>query len=405
MKCIYCGEDLKEGSLFCSHCGKAVQIVPDYNVYDEDYLKQVLAEENGIVSPSAPGGTAQSNHAGTAPRGEEPAQSEHDGQQKKKQRRIILGVTAVICVLVFALLVLGAAIRSNHNNSFAYQVEQAEKAEREGDIDKAIQYYENALAIDQTDVDVRLALAALYLKQGDSDKAVVLYQEVLGIDKKNREAAENLIALYDERENVDAILALYDAVDDSLKDLFSDYLVTTPDFGIEEGTYEEAQTLQLSTAEDYEIYYTTDGSDPVENGIRYAVPIELNENNKTYTIKAVCVNGKNIYSDVVTKTYRIEIPAPDTPIVTPDGGDFGVETTVTVTVPDGCSAYYTWDGMTPTANSSRYLGPVTIPEGNNVFSVILIDNKTGLSSDVYRGNFVYYAEDFSDDGDDAEAEE
>ena len=32
MKCIYCGEELKEGSLYCPKCGKAVQIVPDYNI-------------------------------------------------------------------------------------------------------------------------------------------------------------------------------------------------------------------------------------------------------------------------------------------------------------------------------------------------------------------------------------
>ena len=42
MKCIYCGEELKEGSLYCPKCGKAVQIVPDYNIYDDDYLNQVL---------------------------------------------------------------------------------------------------------------------------------------------------------------------------------------------------------------------------------------------------------------------------------------------------------------------------------------------------------------------------
>ncbi len=46
MKCIYCGKELAEGELFCPACGKAVQIVPDYNVYDDDYLKEVLAQEN-----------------------------------------------------------------------------------------------------------------------------------------------------------------------------------------------------------------------------------------------------------------------------------------------------------------------------------------------------------------------
>jgi hypothetical protein len=34
----------------------------------------------------------------------------------------------------------------------------------------------------------------------------------------------------------------------------------------------------------------------------------------------------------------------------------------------------------------------------------LIDSKTGLRSDVYRGNFVYYVEDFADE-DNVEEEE
>lgn len=54
MKCIYCGEELKEGSLYCPKCGKAVQIVPDYNIYDDDYLNQVLTEESQKISGSGP---------------------------------------------------------------------------------------------------------------------------------------------------------------------------------------------------------------------------------------------------------------------------------------------------------------------------------------------------------------
>ena len=54
MKCIYCGEELKDGSLFCSKCGKEVQMVPDYNLFDDDYLKQVLAEENASAGNENP---------------------------------------------------------------------------------------------------------------------------------------------------------------------------------------------------------------------------------------------------------------------------------------------------------------------------------------------------------------
>jgi tetratricopeptide (TPR) repeat protein len=392
MKCIYCGEEITEGSLYCSHCGKAVQIVPDYNVYDDDYLKQVLAEENGVIS------------AGKEEKGTNGSQGKGGNQQKKSKKKIIIRVAAIVVFLAVILIVLGAAVRSNHNNSFSYQVEQAEKAVANGNIDKAIEYYENALALDQSSIDVRLALAELYLEKNDSDSALVLYQEVLKLDNKNREACENLIAIYDERGNTDAIIALGEAVDDSLSDLFDEYSVTAPEFDLEEGTFDEVQKLTLSSEDGYDIYYTLDGGDPSEKGVRYTEPIELEENNKTYTVMAVCVNSKKIYSEVITKEYTIELAPPDMPIVTPDGGDFGVETTVTVTVPDGCTAYYTWSGATPSESSKRYSGPIAIPEGNNVLSVILVDNTTGLRSEVYRGNYVYYDEDYTDENVEGEQE-
>lgn len=399
MKCIYCGNELKEGSLFCPCCGKEVQIVPDYNIYDDDYLKAVLAQENADTDAFADvNGTKAVNKASSENRKKKPKNS-------KKQKIIIASVIGVIAVLVIVLILVGMSIRKSHDNSFDYQVEMAEKAYDSGDIDEAIAYYEKALALDKDNIEVRLTLAEIYMEQKDDDSALVLYQEVIQADNKNRTACQNLIAIYEEQNNTDAILALSEAVDDSLKDMFSDYMVTPPDFSIEGGNYETAQSVELSTSGDYSIYYTIDGSDPIEKGIIYSGPIELNENNKTYMLKAVCRNEKEVYSDVVSNEYTIQIPAPDMPIVTPDGGDFGVETSVTVTVPDGCSAYYTWDGSTPNVTSKRYSGPITVPEGNNVLSVIIIDNRTNLCSDTYRGNFIYYSEDYDDSSVDDSAEE
>lgn len=389
MKCIYCGEELKEGSLYCPKCGKAVQIVPDYNIYDDDYLNQVLTEESPAFSVSEEESEKEGRPA-----------SMSNGHPKKKtlnrqQKKIILLVLGVVCVLIFALLILGAAIRSNHANSFDYQVGLAEKAQRAGDTENAIAYYENALALDKSSIEVRLALAELYLKENDEDSALVLYQEVIREDNKNRQACKGLLTIYEKQNNTDAILSLSEAVDSSLSDLFTNYQVEGPQFSLKSGSFDSAQVLQMLSTKGYEIYYTTDGSDPTERGLRYTEPIKLEENNKVYTIKAVCKNEKGIFSEVAEEHYEISIPAPDEPIVTPDGGDFGVETSVTITVPDGCNAYYTWDGSTPTAASHRYTQPIKVPEGNNILSVVIIDQTTKLRSDVYKGNFVYYSQDYT----------
>ena len=217
MKCIYCGEELKEGSLYCPKCGKAVQIVPDYNIYEDDYLNQVLTEESQKISGSGPDRNKRPA----------PAEKKHPGKKHldPRQKKIIFLVLGIVCVLIFALLILGAAIRSNHANSFDYQVGLAEKAQKAGDTKNAIACYENALALDKNSIEVRLALAELYTEEKDYDSALVLYQEVIRADRKNRQACKGLIAIYEKQNNTDAILSLSEAVDDSLKDLFADYQV------------------------------------------------------------------------------------------------------------------------------------------------------------------------------------
>ena len=410
MKCIYCGKELQPDNVFCPHCGKAAQIVPDYSMYDDDYLKEVLTQENTLQSakPSqkhrqqGPGRDVTNNNRnnqqrqkgqGGASSDQSQNSSQREKEQKKKKVKIAAGIIGTGFVLIFAILVLFAAIRSNHNNSFDYQMKLAEKATLKGDLDQAVSYYERAVELDPGSVDAKMALADIYMKKKDYDSAEPLYKVIIADDKKNRNAFKNLISIYESEEKTDKVMALSVMADESLSDLFSDYQTDTPVFSLQSGTYDTPQMLELRSPKGYAIFYTMDGSDPRAKGARYSGPIELSENNRIYTIKAVCQNEKNINSEVVTKNYRIEIKAPDMPSVSPDGGNFETPVSVTVSVPNGCSAYYTWDGSTPNTGSSRYSGSIEVPEGNNILSVIVYDRSTGQSSQVYRGNFIYYAQD------------
>ena len=135
MKCVHCGEELKEGSLFCSKCGKEVQIVPDYNEYEDDYLKKVLAEENKPKTVQA----VPMPDAG----------AEELAEKKKKQMILIGGIVAACVVIIIIGCVIMVGIKNKQANSFDYQVEMAEKAYEDGDIDAVIEYYENALSLDK----------------------------------------------------------------------------------------------------------------------------------------------------------------------------------------------------------------------------------------------------------------
>ena len=50
MKCAKCGAELKKGCLYCSVCGHEAQIVSDYNVLEDDYLRSLLKDGEGEKS-------------------------------------------------------------------------------------------------------------------------------------------------------------------------------------------------------------------------------------------------------------------------------------------------------------------------------------------------------------------
>jgi hypothetical protein len=83
-------------------------------------------------------------------------------------------------------------------------------------------------------------------------------------------------------------------------ELTADY-VAAPTFSVKEGTYYEAQTVELAQADADAIYYTLDGTEPTAASTKYEAAIEVA---KTTTIKAIAVKGENA-SEVAEATYTI----------------------------------------------------------------------------------------------------
>lgn len=59
----------------------------------------------------------------------------------------------------------------------------------------------------------------------------------------------------------------------------------------------------------------------------------------------------------------------DAPVITPEGGTFTEAQTVTITVAEGLTAYYTLDGSAPTAESTKYEAPFTVAETTTIKAV------------------------------------
>ena len=374
MKCAKCGAELKKGCLYCSVCGHEAQIVSDYNVLEDDYLRSLLKDGEGEKNPQ---------------------EKEPEPKKTKKKKKSHLALI-VCCCLIITGAAVGIAVKlyiDNKNaNSYDYQIEMAEKERVDRNYENALRYYKTALALQPDDIKVREAMAEIYTSQKEYDSALVLYMEILQLDKTNKEAYQHLISIYDEMGDYDSILSLKeDVTDENILALFDDYEVGEPIISPLSGQYDDYITVVIYSIAGNDIYYTTDGTVPdKENGIPYpqgGIPLNHTGN---FEINAVCCNEKGIYSDIVTEEYQIQFKKPDLPSVSPDGGVFSEETTVTITQQKDCTIYYTWDFTDPTTESAVYTEPIVVPEGDYVLSVMAVNNKTGLVSDIYRVNFGYH---------------
>lgn len=386
MKCVKCGAELKPGCVYCSVCGQEAQIVSDYTVLEDDYLRSLLREEDrkgqGTGKKAGSGKSAAEKKTGK-------------GAKRQNASRVPLIVTGCILALaVIAGIAVKLTIDYQNANSYDYQVQMAEEKTAEYDYEAALSYYRTALSLATQDIPVRMAMADLCLKRGDADSAMVLLIEVIGLDDENREAYEKLIAIYEKKEDYESILELAASVkEESLAELFEPYLVEAPIISPAEGEYDDFITVSMFSLKDFDIYYTVNGETPDrKSGHLYShnLKIPLKEAGE-YKIQAVCRNEKGIYSDVAVSDYVVTIAPPDYPNVQPDGGRLSGEAMpVVITAGETCDIYYTWDGTDPTKYSEKYRGPLTVPEGNNILSVLAVDRRTGLDSGVYRTNFIYY---------------
>ena len=147
------------------------------------------------------------------------------------------------------------------------------------------------------------------------------------------------------------------------------------------GTYTSAQSVTLSTATaGADIYYTTNGNNPTASSTKYTGAITVD---KTMTIKAIAVKSGMTNSDVASFTYTINI-APSkvsAPTANPAAGTYSSTQNVTLsTATAGADIYYTTNGSTPTASSTKYTGAITVDKTTTIKAIAM---KSGMTdSDV-----------------------
>lgn len=130
----------------------------------------------------------------------------------------------------------------------------------------------------------------------------------------------------------------------------------TPTFSPEAGTYNNNQSVTITSTAGSTIYYTTDGSTPTTSSAVYSSAISVSSDNTT--IKALAVKAGYTNSDVGSATYRLTCA---TPTFAPVAGTYQTAQSVTLSsTTTSAVIHYTTDGSTPTASSPTASGAITV---------------------------------------------
>lgn len=422
MKCVHCGANIPDDQMICPVCGAEVQIVPDYNPLDDVLAREVRGSVEGatrqirtddirryrredltkninstrvlsedemerIRSNRRKSTNNTERNSAELRRQRQARQQKRLEAAKRKRRRLLLTLAAVVILIGFGIYVA-------YQNSYTGMLKKGYRAVNEKEYMAAEKYFDRAIIKDKSRPDAYVGLAEIYLDQNDTDGAEDVYLSAIETQPTNEKLYQAAIDFYMETKQPEKVASLLeDCEDDNVLASVSEYVCEAHEFKPEEGTYKEVQEITISSDTEGEIYYTTDGTDPTaKTGKKYKEPILL-EKEGTTEIRAIVVNMKGIPSGVISQTYTIEFPIADAPAVTPSTGRYTDPQKITITVPDGYTAYYTTDGSEPTASSEKYTGPIDMPANTTTtFNAVLINNRNGKATEVTTRSYITTAE-------------
>ena len=180
MKCSKCGAEIDAGSVFCKKCGEPVQMVPDYNILEDDFLVSLLEEEKSAGKteenqPKTAGQNVQSDEktsaggksASTAKKAVEENPEQKKGftglwANKKARAGLIGGIIALCLVLVFLTVYM---------TSYDHYVAKGKTLDTKEDYTGALVYYNRAIEKNDTKTKAKILAANDYIKLEEYDTA------------------------------------------------------------------------------------------------------------------------------------------------------------------------------------------------------------------------------------------
>lgn len=368
MKCPNCGETIKKDFLYCDKCGEEIRIVPDFEPEIENSINETLS---AVVEDIIP--TVTENEA------TEEVDDEFALEPKHRIKRRILIAVSLFCLLLLSIFASVFARNLYLDNYYVTQVESANLEYSNKNYEKAAEYYENALKM-ESDNTMMVSYADCLYEIGKTDQALSNYYAVIEEEPENELAYARIIAIYEKEGDYEEINRLLSSSNSfKIQTEFQNYMTADPVFSYESGTYNHVIPLKIQAPTTGTVYYTMNGTDPLTNGLEYTSPLFLQYGE--YNMKAVYVNDFGLAGEVVEATYTVEGTKPEQPQIMPESGQYNLPQMISVTIPQGCTVYYTTDGSAPDENDFIYGEPIPMKEGVTNYRFVAL-SADGVYSDV-----------------------
>lgn len=444
MVCEHCGSILREGATVCDQCG--AQIAPVRSAVGSAGRRQgrddqkmpsrrvgsVMPAENPADMPRAGAASRKKprNEGAARPSAQRgipqpPTDASHPNRGGRRSagrpvRRMMVNwamLWLVMGILVFFLAVGAYAYlrltdqgqlilarmgrEANANALWAYGQELLDQ----GYVDRSIATFEQAYEKqpEREDLYQRLEqLAEAYEAGGRPGDAERIYTKLYSeVDEKNPLAYREIMRLMENQgrhmELSTFLKMAYEKTQDSyFRRQREDLLPSTPTADIEAGSLLRERSVQLLSAEDYDIYYLFgDGGNLPEDGTLYEQPIYLGEG--THVLRAVAVSS-DLVSDELRIQYTINLPVPVAPVTSLQPGEYDKRYKIGLNyVPPAderlsgdarqkaITIYYTVDGQTPNSNSPIYTGEkFMLPAGRSTVKAVAVNGYGKVSNVMER---------------------
>lgn len=369
MKCPNCGNEIPDGFLLCDQCGEEIQIVPDFDPEIENSITETLTTLISLEEETEEQDIEW----------ETEETSDDTAGRKSRIWQVVLGL-----VILFVAALVFYTLYVYHIHTVAYQISRAQTFAENGSYDQAIACLQAAHAEHPEESQLLFMEADYYYLQGKHSEALSALMRIAQGTEYSQEDVEDaygkIVTIYANREEYAKINELLQGCEnEQIVNLFQSYLALEPEFSYVEGSYAEVIPLKLSSNTAGTIYYTMDGSKPDKNSQIYTAPLFLETGE--YTVSAFFVNDYGIESEIVTKTYVINLTVPNAPEVELYSGEYWGATMIAVEAAEGCQIYYTTDESEPTKDSVPYTGPIPMPLGTTLFKFVNV-SEDGIVSEV-----------------------